>query len=242
MPRVIPFPPAGDARDAQAWTAFAAEDAAVRVPAALEARVMRAAQRALAERRRAEIDRRRRVCLGAAASIAAGLVVAAGWSLAPRATPAPRAAAAAPPAAVTPAPSIVPAANGGSRRVPMTNVEAGRVLGPIPPPSLAARPLFDLVPENVVRAPIAPRARSFGSEPIVPAATEAQIADAAPSTPMPAMTPGLHPPAVAAPATTALSSRGFRGVFDRSQPAPVDGEPGYRLELATPMPVVPPPK
>jgi hypothetical protein len=242
MPRVIPFPPVEDARDAQAWSAFAAEDAAARAPAALEARVMRAAQRAVAERRRAEIDCRRRLWLGAAAAIAAGLVAAAGWSLAPRATPVPHAAAAAPPAAVTPAPSIVPVAKGGRGRVPMTNVEAGRVLGPVPPPALVTRSLFDLVAESAVRAPIAPRPRSFGSEPSAPALTEAQIADAAPPAPVPEMTPGLHPPVVPAPAATALSSRGFRGVFDRSQPGTADGEPGYRLELATPLPVAPPPK
>lgn len=241
MPRLIPFPPAEDARDArdaQAWAAFAAEDAAVRVPPALEARVLRAAQQALAERRRAEIDRRRRVWHAVAAAVAASVLAAAAWSLSPASTPAPQEAAIAAPAAAAPAPAG-PAPNGHGGRVPMTNVEAGRVIDTLPGGTLAARPLFDPSYDAPARAPEAPHARWFSAAPIAHATSGAQMAQSAaappaleaqPATPLPAI------PGAADPAHTALSARGFRGMFDPAAAKPDPAEESYRLEIATPAP------
>lgn len=237
MPRVIPFPPAEDARDAQAWAAFATEDAAVRVPPALEARVMRAAQQALAERRRAEIEKRRRVCHAAVAAVAASVLAAAAWSLVPASTPAPHEAAIAAPSA-TPSAPAAPVENGHGRRVPMTNVEAGRVLSGLPQSTLASRPLFDPANEAPARAPEAPHPHWFDVAPIAHATSGAQMAEAAPAVrsqdaiaaPLPASPP-------AAPVQTALSSRGFHGVFDPAAAKDDQAEDVYRLDLANPAPV-----
>jgi len=244
MPRVIKFPPAEDARDAQSWAAFAAEDAAVRVPSALEARVLRAAQQALAEQRRAEIERRRRVWHAAGAAVAAGILAAAAWSLAPASTStsAPRAADGAPPA---PAPApIVEIQKGRGGRVPMTNVEAGRMLGTLPRAALVSRPLFDPSDVGLVRAPMALRSKSFGAAPIAHATSGAQMAEGASAPPpdalpvvLPSATQAVTPPVVE-PATAAQSSRGFRGI-DPATGKPA--EPAYRLERAPDETAPPPP-
>ena len=87
MPRVIQFPPHDPSRPdegrlGQAWAAFAAEDAKASAPASLEARVMRAAQAALIEKQRAEIDRRRHHWLAGLSAIAASVLAASAWWLA----------------------------------------------------------------------------------------------------------------------------------------------------------------
>lgn len=237
MPRVIPFPPAEDARDGQAWAAFAAEDAAVRVPAALEARVMRAAQQALAEQRRADIERQRRVWHAAGAAVAASVLAAAAWSLAPASTPVPHETAIAAPAAA-PAP-VGPALKGRGGRVPMTNVEAGRVIDALPHATLAARPLFDPSNDAPARAPEAPHARWFSAGPIAHATSGGQMAQTAPAPPALEAQPAAPlsaTPGAADPAHTALSARGFRGMFDPDVEQPDPADAGYRLELAHPAP------
>ena len=93
MPRVIPFPPADPARPGdpfgaedvrlgQAWTAFAADDAKASAPAGLEGRVMRAAQAALVEKRRAEAERRRHHWFAGLSALAASVLAATAWWLA----------------------------------------------------------------------------------------------------------------------------------------------------------------
>ena len=82
MPGMTPLRP-DDVHSARAWAAFVADDAAAAAPASLEARVMRAAQAALAQKQRADAERARRRWFAGISAIAASLLAAAAWSLAP---------------------------------------------------------------------------------------------------------------------------------------------------------------
>jgi hypothetical protein len=164
MPRLITDRQA-DARIARAWAAFARDDAAARAPAGLEARVLRAARTAIAERRREEAERQRRRWLAGTSSIAAGLVAAAAWFLSVQAPPV--AAPAAPQAADVPIATAAAAAVPGP--VPMTNVEAGRILATPPHALLASRPLFEAADTGVVAVRGVPRARAWHAPIVEPA-------------------------------------------------------------------------
>ena len=83
MPGMTPLRP-DDVHSARAWAAFVADDAAAAAPASLEARVLRAAQAALAQKQRADAERTRRRWFAGVSAIAASLLAAAAWSLAPR--------------------------------------------------------------------------------------------------------------------------------------------------------------
>ena len=102
------------------------------------------------------------------------------------------------------------------RPVPMTNIEAGRVLATPPASLLASRPLFDPADGvGPVRAPGTVRGKSFGAPTVEPTFTNGRpthsiaapvavaAAPAAPSTPVVAP--------VAATAPEAWSSRSFKG-------------------------------
>jgi hypothetical protein len=215
---------------------------------------MRAAQAALAQQRE-DAERRRRQWFAGLTAIAASLLVAAAWSLtpgglAPSGVIAP---ADAPRAEATPASAAVPARAESSARtvdeppgrpVPMTNIEAGRVLATPPEALLASRPLFDPADgARPVRAPGSLRSKSFGAPTIEPAfangrpthAIAAPMAvAAAPPVPLaPAATP------VAATAPEAWSSRSFKGVFD-PQASETPAPPPIRLDQAAPAPAKPP--
>ena len=169
MPGLTPLRP-DDVHSARAWAAFVADDAAAAAPSSLEARVLRAAQAALMEKQRADAERARRRWFAGISAIAASLLAAAAWSLAPGRSIAPRTLES--PSTLessrtpeSPAASSAQAADDAppGRPVPMTNIEAGRVLG-TPLPRLASRPLFD--PSDgagLVQAPGALRMRSFGA-------------------------------------------------------------------------------
>ena len=242
MPGVTPIRP-DDVHSARAWAAFVADDAAAAAPPSLEARVLRAAQTALAQKQRADAERARRRWFAGISAIAASLLAAAAWSLAPGGPATSRDMT--PPEAsrtgATPessAASTTPASNAHAidappgRPVPMTNIEAGRVLET----RLAARPLFD--PRDgvsPVRAPGALRARSFGAavvEPVAVARPPAPIAS--PSAQETAMLPVL-PGAPAGPAQETWSSR-IRPVFDPDAVETTPPPPVYRLDRATPAP------
>ena len=238
-----------DVHSARAWAAFVADDAAAAAPPSLEARVMRAAQAALAQKQRADAERARRRWFAGISAIAAGLLAAAAWSLAPGGLTGSHdmAPAEAPRAATTPessAASALPASNGHAvdgppgRPVPMTNIEAGRVLGTLPPARLASRPLFDpLDGAGPVRAPGALRTRSFGTavvEPLSVARTHAApIASAPPA--HDAGAPPAVPGALAGAAPEAWSLRA-KPVFDPEAVETKPPLPVYRLDHATPAP------
>ena len=82
MPGMTPLRP-DDVHSARAWAAFVADDAAAAAPPSLEARVMRAAQAALAQKQRADAERTRRRWFAGVSAIAASLLAAAAWSFAP---------------------------------------------------------------------------------------------------------------------------------------------------------------
>jgi len=236
MPGMTPLRP-DDVHSARAWAAFVADDTAAAAPPSLEARVMRAAQAALAQKQRADAERARRRWLAGVSAIAASLLAAAAWSLGPGVSTAVHVLTPADPSRAAPTPeSSVPSSAQGAdeppgRPVPMTNIEAGRVLG-APPPRLASRPLFD---DGVgpVQAPGALRARSFGAavvEPTAVARTHSPI-------PSPAHDAGT-PPAPGALAGSAPETWSLRAkpVFDPDAVETAPPLPVYRLEHATPAP------
>jgi hypothetical protein len=247
MPGMTPLRP-DDVHSARAWAAFAADDAAAAAPPSLEARVLRAAQAALAQKQRADAERARRRWFTGISAIAASLLAAAAWSLAPGgltasrdADPADASRGATTPessaAATTQESSAQAADEPPGRPVPMTNIEAGRVLG-TPPARLASRPLFDpLDGVGPVRAPAALRARSFGAAAVEPAAVARSHATPG-TTPPPAheaATPPVAPGVLAGSAPEAWPLRA-KPVFDPDAVETAPPPPVYRLEHATPAP------
>jgi hypothetical protein len=239
MPGLTPLRP-DDVHSARAWAAFVADDAAAAAPSSLEARVLRAAQAALMEKQRADAERARRRWFAGISAIAASLLAAAAWSLAPGRSIAPRALES--PSTLessrtpeSPAASSAQAADDAppGRPVPMTNIEAGRVLG-TPLPRLASRPLFD--PSDgagLVQAPGAVRMRSFGAtvaEPVAVAKTHG-----APNAPASASEAPAGPGALAGSAPEAWSLRA-KPVFDPDAVETAPALPVYRLDHATPVP------
>ena len=253
MPRVIQFPPHDPCRPeegrlGQAWAAFVTEDARTSAPASLEARVMRAAQTALAERRRAEAERRRHHWLAGLSALAAGVLAAAAWWLAgshtvavndPDAGTVPIEQAATEPSRPTAGDTAI--GGRGSRPVPMTNVEAGRVLsggGRM----LAARPLFDAADGGPVRAATVPRTKSFLAPLVVPAPIPLNAANApAPHAQPDDATAVPGPYAATSPdgkktGPDVWTSRGFQALDPTSgQHAPAP-PPQNKKEEATPPP------
>jgi hypothetical protein len=247
MPRVTPLRP-DDGRRARAWAAFVADDATASASPSLEARVMRAAQTALAQKQRDDAERRRRQWFGGLTAIAASLLAAAAWSLAPGGlvpsrglapANAPRVESTPASAAMSaPATSSLPAIDEpAGRPVPMTNIEAGRVLATPPASLLAARPLFDPADgARPVRAPGTLRSKSFGAPTVEPAFTNGRpthsitapvAVAAAPPAPLTPAAP------VAATAPEAWSSRTFKGVFD-PQAGETPPPPPIRLDQTVP--------
>ena len=257
MPSVTPLRP-DDGRRARAWAAFVADDAAASAPASLEARVMRAAQAALAQKQRDDAERRRRQWFGGLTALAASLLAAAAWSLAPgrlapsrglapagasrpETTPA-SAAVSAPPASGAPA---IDEPSG--RPVPMTNIEAGRLLATPPASLLASRPLFDPADgARPVSAAGTPRGKSFEAPTVEPAfshgrPTHSITGPAIASAPPVPLTPAAP---VAATAPEAWSSRTFKGVFDPQAgrtPPPLPIRLDHAAPAPTPAPVPVPP-
>ena len=253
MPGMTPLRP-DDVRSARAWAAFVADDASASAPPTLESRVMRAAQAALAQKVRDEAERRRRRLFAGCTALAASLLAAAAWSLTPHGPTAPAAPAAESPIAATPEPSregtrhiasraptlpesssSAPQPEEPGRPLPMTNVEAGRVLATPPRALLASRPLFDPVDgAEPVDAPARLRAKSLAAPTVEPTFTNGRPKH---SVPEPAAALASAPPAMLAPPTTVSSevwsSRSFDGVFD-----PDAGEkrvpPPIRLDHAAP--------
>jgi hypothetical protein len=245
MPGVTPLRP-DDMHSARAWAAFATDDAAATAPQSLEARVMRAAQAALAQKQRDDAERRRRQWFAGLTAIAASLLAAAAWSLAPG-SPAARDAAAptgagtlaaAPPAA----PSLAaPTDEPAGRPVPMTNIEAGRVLAHPPHALLASRPLFDPSDGNgPVGTPGRLRAKAFGAPVVEPVAmAKGHAAAPTPSTPPDAIAPlplATAPAALAGTAPEVWTSRGTKPIFDPQAAEFAPAEPVFRLEQALPVP------
>jgi hypothetical protein len=247
MPGMTPLRP-DDVHSARAWAAFVADDAAATAPPSLEARVLRAAQAALAQKQRADAERARRRWFAGISALAASLLAAAAWSLAPGGSTASRnlAPADASRAETTPessAASAIPESRAHDadappgRPVPMTNIEAGRVLG-TPPARLASRPLFDpLDGVGPVRAPAALRARSFDAAAVEPAAVARTHAPRVPSPPAAyqGVTPPAVPGALAGSAAEAWSLRA-KPVFDPDAVETKPPLPVYRLDHATPAP------
>jgi hypothetical protein len=237
MPGMTPLRP-DDVHSARAWAAFVADDAAAAAPLSLEARVLRAAQAAMVQKQRADAERARRRWFAGISAIAAGLLAAAAWSLAPGARvmapadgPRPETTPESTAASTAPRPSAQDADEPAGRPVPMTNIEAGRVIG-TPPARLASRPLFDpLDGVGPVRAPAPLRTRSFGSavvEPVAVARTHASPAHEA-------ATPPVVPGALAGSAPEAWSLRA-KPVFDPDAVETAPPLPVYRLDHATPAP------
>jgi hypothetical protein len=253
-----------EVRSARAWAAFVADDATATPRPSLEARVLRAAHAALAQKQRDDAERRRRHWFAGCTAIAASLLAAAAWSLAPRAhtsadsaaTPAgvsaPQSVAAASteirpaaaPSAATRTAGMPPAiaahefVNGPQRPLPMTNVEAGRVLG-TPPRLLASRPIFDPMDgASPIAAPGQLRARSFSAPTVEPTFAHGRPTHSIPATsaPVPALAaaPVVTPsPLDPTAGPQVWSSRGFDGVFDpesKDKPFP----PPIRLDQAAP--------
>jgi hypothetical protein len=242
MPGMTPLRP-DDVHSARAWAAFVADDAAAAAPASLEGRVLRAAQAALMEKQRADAERARRRWFAGISAIAASLLAAAAWSLTPGGSIASRTPttpeSSRPPESSrtpqSPAASSAQAADDAppGRPVPMTNIEAGRVLG-MPLPRLASRPLFD--PSDgagLVQAPGALRMRSFGAavaEPMAVAKTHL-----APNAPSSASEAPAGPGALAGSTPEAWSLRA-KPVFDPDAVETAPALPVYRLDHATPGP------
>jgi hypothetical protein len=180
MPRLITDHE--DARIARAWAAFAREDAAASAPARLEARVLRAARTAIAERRREEAERQRRRWFAGTSAIAAGMLAAAAWHLSVVAPP-PVTSLPSPAVATATAPAAVgsTSAPAGRSPAPMTNVEAGRMLATPPRAPLAARPLFDVADSGVVGVHGVPRARAYHAPIVEPAPYARTAAPAVPA-------------------------------------------------------------
>jgi hypothetical protein len=245
MPGMTPLRP-DDVHSARAWAAFAAEDAAAAAPPSLEARVMRAAQAALAQRQRDDAERRRRQWFAGLSAIAAGLLAAAAWSLAPESPAASRGAAPAGAGAMAAAPSTAPtptapADEPAGRPVPMTNIEAGRVLAHPPHALLAARPLFDSIDGNgPVGTPGHVRPKAFGAPVVEPVAVaRGQAAPTTPQSPQIATAPqplATTPAALAGTAPEAWSSRGTKPIFDPQAAEFAPAEPVFRLDRAIPAP------
>ena len=244
MPGVTPIRP-DDVRSARAWAAFVADDAAATAPPSLEARIMRAAQTALAQQR-VEAERKRRQWFTGLSAIAAGLLAAATWSLAPSGsthsrvkTPADAARA----ATIPESPVTAPAGSSAQvvdepagRPVPMMNIEAGRVMAT--PPLLASRPLFDHADgAGPVGAPGDLRAKSYGAPLVGPIAIAvkhdvpmAAPADHTSPTPLPlTATPGV----LAGTAPEVWSSRA-KPVFDAEGGEIAPPAPIIRLDTTAP--------
>ena len=239
MPGMTPLRP-DDVHSARAWAAFVADDAAAAAPPSLEARVLRSAQAALAQKQRADAERTRRRWFAGMSAIAASLLAAAAWSLAPgtggivppdgpRDETTPESTAASP----TPESSAHDADEPPGRPVPMTNIEAGRVLGPA---RLASRPLFDpLDGVGPIPAPGPLRAKSFGAavvEPVAVAKTR-PTPIAAPAAAHEAVPPTAAPGALAGSAPEAWTLRA-KPVFDPDAVETTPPPPVYRLDHARP--------
>lgn len=251
MPGVTPLRP-DDVRSARAWAAFVADDATASAPASLEGRVMRAAQAALAQKQRDDAERRRHQWFAGLTAIAASLLAAAAWVLVPH------------PPASTPQPTVAPrtesATSAGAdvaptpasaqaideapgRPIPMTNIEAGRVLATPPQALLASRPLFDPIDgARPVRAASTVRSKAFGAPTVEPTFVNGRPTHsiAEPTAPVAIAAAPLTPAEpLAATAPEAWSSRSFKGVFDPQAgeapaPAPI------RLDQTPVQPPVPP--
>jgi hypothetical protein len=245
MPGVTPIRP-DDVHSARAWAAFAADDAAAAAPPSLEARVMRAAQAALAQKQRDEAERRRRQWFAGLTAIAASLLAAAAWSIAPaspgrtRGAAAPadtRTLAAAPPTAPTQAAT---ADEPAGRPVPMTNIEAGRVLAHPPHRLLASRPLFDSADGNgPIGTPGRLRSKAYGAPVVDPVAFARQQTRTTPESPQVAIAPSplaAPPAALAGAAPEAWSSRGTKPTFDPQAADFAPAEPVFRLDQVLPVP------
>ena len=261
-----------DVRSARAWAAFVADDAAASAPPALEARIMRAAQAALAQKQRDDAERRRRQWIAGCTAIAASLLAAAAWSLAPHGSTA-AVTPSALPTATTPAsgggpssnvPSIAGSTPGAwtsgrspsdeepGRPVAMTNVEAGRVLATPPRAPLASRPLFDPADgAGPVDAPARLRARSLAAT-VEPAFANGRPKHSIPDPAIPALAaaptapPGPLAPPAAVTSPEVWSARSFDGVFD-PEPGKKAAPPPIRLDHTAPLPTPredppPPPK
>ena len=135
-------------------------------------------------------------------------------------------------ASTTPESSAQAADEPPGRPVPMTNIEAGRVLG-MPPARLASRPLFDPIDGvGPVRAPGALRARSFGAavvEPVAAARTPRGADRVASGAQRRAVVPG----ALAGSSQEAWTLRA-KPVFDPEAVETTPPPPVYRLDHATP--------
>jgi hypothetical protein len=244
MPGMTPLRP-DDVHSARAWAAFAADDATASAPPSLEARVLRAAQAALAQKQRDDAERQRRRWIAGCTAIAASMLAAAAWSLAPTspAGPSAGAPAEAETLAAVPAPVPSPAAEAdepAGRPVPMTNIEAGRVLVVPPHALLAARPLFDPVDGNgPVGAPGRLRAKAFGAPVLEPVAVaKAHAASPTPAAPAEITREPLAtvPAELAGTAPEAWTSRGTRPIFDPESADFAPAEPVFRLDRAVPAP------
>ncbi len=250
MPGMTPLRP-DDVHSARAWAAFVAADAATAAPPSLDARVLLAAQAALRQKQRADVEQtRRRWCAGLSA-LAASLLAAAAWSLAPPSAAVPSGAPPAAPAAVAAASRSVSVPypderarpdEPAGRPVPMTNIEAGRVLASPPQRLLASRPLFDPADgRRPVSTPGRPRARAFGAPVVEPVAAArrpaASVLRAATAPATDAQPLAAAPAAVAGPAPEAWSSRGTRPIFDPDSAEFAPAEPTFRLERVMPAPV-----
>jgi hypothetical protein len=244
MPGMTPLRP-DDVHSARAWAAFAADDADASAPPSLEARVLRAARAAVAQKQRADAERSRHRWFAGIGAIAASLLAAAAWSLAPAGPTASRTGEpSGPPDTLragmsqeSPAATNIPQSTASTddepagRPVPMTNIEAGRVLE-TPPTRLASRPLFDALDGVApVRAPGALRATSFGAAVVEPKALART--HAAPNAPSPTHEDAAAPGALAGSAPEAWSLRS-KPVFDPDAVETKPPLPVYRLDQATP--------
>lgn len=235
-----------DVHSARAWAAFVADDAAAAAPPSLEARVLRAARAAVAQKQRDDAERARHRWFAGIGAIAASLLAAAAWSLAPGGQTASRSgepgtapdtlraglASGSPAAAATRQASTPPDENDPpGRPVPMTNIEAGRVLD-TPPGRLASRPLFDALDgAGPVHAPGALRATSFGADVVEPKSLART--NATPAAPSPTHENVAAPGALAGTAPEASSLRA-KPVFDPETVETKPPLPVYRLEQAAP--------
>jgi hypothetical protein len=247
MPGMTPIRP-DDVHSARAWAAFVTDDKAAAAPPSLEARVLLAAHAALTQKQRVDAERVRRRWFAGVSAIAASLLAAAAWSLAPggmtasRGPSAPRGADA-PPAVTAPESSAAAATPESSapaideppgRPIPMTNIEAGRVLG-TPPMRLASRPLFHVLDGvGPIGAPGALRAKSFGAPIVEPvAAARTHTTPAASPPPAHEATAPVGPGALAGSAPEAWSLRA-KPVFDPDAVETAPPPAVYRLDHATP--------
>ena len=249
MPGVTPLRP-DDVQSARAWAAFVAEDAGASAPPSLEARVLRAAHAAIAQKRRDEAERKRRqwfcgiprwrrVCSRRRPGR---------WGHGPRRRRHGR--------------RDDSGVGGGTHRdnvgaagtddsgvdgrpqrpLPMTNVEAGRVLAtprrpgsqPAPCSMRSTEPVPCTPRAGRGRSPSAPRPSSPWRSPVD---TRRRLArpHAPPGSaePVPLAT---APAALAGTAPEAWSSRGAKPVFDPETAEIAPPPPVHRLDQATPVP------